>query len=78
MSRSESKQFAFWQEAATELADKLATLVQPDAKYHYRVMRNYEGIFTQWGVEGRPNNASEVISDFLTASREAMAYLAKS
>lgn len=76
-STSESQQFAFFLQAATELADKLARHDTHEAKTLYRVMRGFEGTFQQWGIQGRPNEAPEVISDFLTASRDAMAYLAK-
>ena len=71
----ESQQFAFFQQAAAELAGKLGRLATPEAKSRCRGMREYETTFQQWGLQGRPDNASQVISEFLTASREAMDYL---
>lgn len=71
----ESQQFAFFQQAATELADKLGRLSTLEAKALRQEMREYETTFQQWSLKGRPDDASQVISEFLTASRKALDYL---
>jgi len=76
MATSDSQQFPFFLTAALEQAERLERDGSADALRLATVMRQYEATFRAWVVEGRPDTAPLIISDFLTANRVVMDYLA--
>jgi len=76
MATNDSQQFPFFLTAAIEQAERLESDGSADALRFAATMRQYESTFRGWMEDGRPDNAPTIISDFMSAVRGTMDYLA--